>query len=242
MLGASTAAAPALRAPRRTRVSGRASARTAAAAASPHATPREGLAVSRRDIALGVLGASLLPLLPAGAAEPAAAAAADGAGRLALITGANSGIGYETALGLARAGYTPLLACRTVDKGKAAAARIAATVPGATVRVLDVPLELGNLRTVAAFADAVRATGEPLHLLVNNAVRVRLPCAAAVRARLRKAAADVGACRSHRVLLCAAAGHHGSAKGRDGGRARAALWREPPGACAREPAAAGLAC
>jgi NAD(P)-dependent dehydrogenase (short-subunit alcohol dehydrogenase family) len=135
------------------------------------------LALSRRQLALGALGASLLPLpLPAGAVEPAAAAAADGAGRLALVTGANSGIGYETALGLARAGYVPLLACRTVDKGRAAAARIAAAVPGAAVRVLEVPLELGELRSVAAYADAVRATGEPLHLLVNNAVRSCVCC------------------------------------------------------------------
>ena len=75
--------------------------------------------VSRRELGLGL--ASLLLALP----RPALAAgvASDvGAARVALVTGANTGIGFETALGLARSGFTTVLACRTVDKGKAAAA------------------------------------------------------------------------------------------------------------------------
>ncbi len=105
-----------------------------------------------------------------------------------LVTGANSGIGYETALGLARQGFACVLACRTVDKGRAAAARITAQVAGADVRVLDTPLELGDLRSVAAYADAFRATAQPLHVLINNAVRgAALRCERYVQARVMAA-------------------------------------------------------
>ena len=83
---------------------------------------------------------------------------------------------------MAARGFDTVVACRTVDKGRGAAARIASAVPGAKVRVLDAPLELADLRSVAAYAEAFKAAGLPLHLLINNAVR-RISCSAALSAR-----------------------------------------------------------
>ena len=86
-------------------------------------------------------------------------------GRRAVVTGASSGVGFETARALAGAGAAVVLAVRNVAKGNASAARIRAVHPDADVRVES--LELGSLASVAEFARRVGA--EPVHLLVNNA-------------------------------------------------------------------------
>jgi len=88
-------------------------------------------------------------------------------GRTAMITGGNSGIGFETARVLAQRGALLLLGCR--DKGKAhdAVVRIRAVAPGADVRV--VPLDLASLRSVRAAAAQVRSACEGIDLLINNA-------------------------------------------------------------------------
>jgi NAD(P)-dependent dehydrogenase (short-subunit alcohol dehydrogenase family) len=88
-------------------------------------------------------------------------------GRLAVVTGANTGLGFETARVLAARGASVVLAVRDTDKGKAAAARIAGTAPGATVTVQ--PLDLASLDSVRAAAGELRARHPRIDLLVNNA-------------------------------------------------------------------------
>ena len=151
-------------------LAGRASVRPArpARAEATEVPPRAEPRVSRRELGAGLAGVGLSLVAPrVSFAEEAAV----GGGRVALVTGANTGIGYETALGLARQGFAPLLACRTVEKAKAAAARIQAAVPGARVRVLDAPLELTSLQSVAAYADAVlRSDAQPAVVIANAGI------------------------------------------------------------------------
>ncbi|HEY8481039.1 MAG TPA: oxidoreductase [Spirillospora sp.] len=92
-------------------------------------------------------------------------------GRRAIVTGANSGVGYHTALELARHGAAVVLACRSAERGRAAADRITRTVPDADV-VLG-SLDLADLASVRAFA--ARYGEEPLDLLVNNAGVMAIP-------------------------------------------------------------------
>lgn len=94
-------------------------------------------------------------------------------GKLAYITGANSGIGYHAALELARAGCAVVLACRDLERGAAAKARILAAVPQAELEVEL--LDLANLESVEAAAERFLATGRALDLLINNAGVMALP-------------------------------------------------------------------
>ncbi|WP_078954459.1 MULTISPECIES: oxidoreductase [unclassified Streptomyces] len=86
-------------------------------------------------------------------------------GRLALVTGANSGIGYVTARELARRGAHVVLACRSQQRGQEALERLRAEVPGARaeLRLLD----LADLKSVRRFAEGWNH--DRLDLLVNNA-------------------------------------------------------------------------
>ncbi|HEV2244101.1 MAG TPA: SDR family NAD(P)-dependent oxidoreductase [Streptosporangiaceae bacterium] len=76
-------------------------------------------------------------------------------GRVAVVTGANTGLGFEIARVLAARGASVVLAVRDTDKGKQAAARIAGAAPGATVTVQ--PLDLASLESVRAAAAELRA-------------------------------------------------------------------------------------
>lgn len=95
------------------------------------------------------------------------------AGKLAVVTGANSGLGYETALALADAGAEVILAARSETKGREALARIRALSPAAMVR-LEL-LDLSVLDSVARFSARLVAEGKPLDLLINNAGVMALP-------------------------------------------------------------------
>lgn len=91
----------------------------------------------------------------------------DQSGRVALVTGANSGVGFETARQLAHRGAHVVMAVRSETKGKAAAAAIGEERPGASIEVRR--LDLADLTSVEAFADRFAAEGGELDLLVNNA-------------------------------------------------------------------------
>ena len=88
-------------------------------------------------------------------------------GRRAIVTGANSGIGYYTALELARHGAAVVLACRSRAKAEQAALHLGKEVPGASVEVAV--LDLASLQSVRSFAEIEMARAEPLDLLINNA-------------------------------------------------------------------------
>ncbi|WP_328633539.1 oxidoreductase [Streptomyces sp. NBC_00356] len=95
----------------------------------------------------------------------------DQQGRTAVVTGANTGIGYVTARELARAGAHVVLACRSEQRGVAALERLTSEVPGAQAEFAR--LDLGDLASVRAFAEA--REDRPLDLLVNNAGVMALP-------------------------------------------------------------------
>jgi NAD(P)-dependent dehydrogenase (short-subunit alcohol dehydrogenase family) len=88
----------------------------------------------------------------------------DQSGRVAVVTGANSGLGLATARELARAGARVVLACRSTEKGKDAASRIASLVPGADVQ--PAVLDLADLDSVRAFP---ASAPDRVDLLINNA-------------------------------------------------------------------------
>ena len=93
-------------------------------------------------------------------------------GKLAVVTGANSGIGLYTALELARAGSEVILTARSVAKGRAAVDHIRQQLPTAKVRAEI--LDLASLASVRSFA--AKISGEPkLDLLINNAGVMKIP-------------------------------------------------------------------
>jgi NAD(P)-dependent dehydrogenase (short-subunit alcohol dehydrogenase family) len=91
----------------------------------------------------------------------------DQTGRVAVITGANTGLGYETAAALADHGARVVLAVRNLDKGKDAAARITAQSPHAEVALQE--LDLTSLDAIRAAAEQLRAEHDRIDLLINNA-------------------------------------------------------------------------
>jgi NAD(P)-dependent dehydrogenase (short-subunit alcohol dehydrogenase family) len=94
----------------------------------------------------------------------------DLAGKRAIVTGANSGLGLRTALELTRHGASVVLACRSAERGEKALATIRAQAPDGDVTLGS--LDLADLASVRAFAEAHSG---PLDLLVNNAGVMALP-------------------------------------------------------------------
>lgn len=96
----------------------------------------------------------------------------DLAGRRMVVTGANTGLGFQSALAFARSGADVVLAVRNAAKGADAAARIVADTPAASVRVAS--LDLTDLASIRAFGVAEAAAG-PVDVLMNNAGVMLVP-------------------------------------------------------------------
>lgn len=91
----------------------------------------------------------------------------DQTGRIAVITGSNTGLGYETAAALAARGAHVVMAVRNLEKGKEAAARISAATPGAQLSLQE--LDLTSLASIRAAAEQLRSDYDRIDLLINNA-------------------------------------------------------------------------
>ena len=97
----------------------------------------------------------------------------DQTGRTILITGANSGIGYETARALTQRGAHVVLGCRTRNKADEAVARIDASNPSGTTEILE--MDLADLDSVADAAARFASGHERLDVLINNAGLMATP-------------------------------------------------------------------
>jgi len=97
----------------------------------------------------------------------------DQKGRIVIITGGNSGIGYEAGLALAGKNANVILAVRSVDKGEEAAQGIRQYYPQAQVSAMA--LNLADLKSVGAFAESFVSKYDHLDILINNAGVMALP-------------------------------------------------------------------
>ena len=88
-------------------------------------------------------------------------------GKIAIVTGANTGLGYETALGLASTGCKVIMACRNKDKAEKAMADIRKEIADAELEFIK--LDLNSLKSVRAFAKAYSEKHDQLDMLINNA-------------------------------------------------------------------------
>lgn len=96
-------------------------------------------------------------------------------GRIAIVTGANAGLGFQTALQLAQRGARVILACRSHERAKAAMRLLQEAVPEAVLEVAL--LDVGNLDSVKTFADDCHRRLPKLDLLCNNAGVIGIPYA-----------------------------------------------------------------
>ena len=97
----------------------------------------------------------------------------DQTGKVAIVTGANSGLGFETTRGLARKNATVIMACRDLKKGEAALEKIKREFPAARVELMQ--LDLADLDSVRRFADNFKQQYSRLDLLINNAGIMAIP-------------------------------------------------------------------
>jgi NAD(P)-dependent dehydrogenase (short-subunit alcohol dehydrogenase family) len=96
-------------------------------------------------------------------------------GKVIVVTGANSGIGFEAAKEFARKGAQTILACRSMDKAEVALALCQAEVPNAPAEIME--LDLASLASVRQFAGAFKAKYDRLDVLLNNAGIMMVPYA-----------------------------------------------------------------
>ena len=94
-------------------------------------------------------------------------------GRTAIVTGANSGLGYHTSRALAMKGARVIMACRNIQKGELARELILQDKPVVKPEVWK--LDLSDLGSVQAFADQFRSQADGLDLLINNAGLMAIP-------------------------------------------------------------------
>ncbi|MFN2137842.1 MAG: oxidoreductase [Candidatus Promineifilaceae bacterium] len=97
----------------------------------------------------------------------------DLSGKVIVVTGGNSGIGFEAAKEFARKGAHVILACRNMEKARSAMEEIVAEMPGASIEIMD--LDLASLDSVRQFAAAFKAQHDRLDILVNNAGIMMVP-------------------------------------------------------------------
>lgn len=113
-------------------------------------------------------------------------------GKTVIVTGANSGIGYETALELARKGATVVIACRSEARGKEAEKKITQALETTSTagRATFMQLDLSSLESVRTFAAAFKAAYDRLDLLINNAGVMAVPFAKTVDGNERQFATN----------------------------------------------------
>ena len=97
----------------------------------------------------------------------------DQSGKTVLVTGGNSGLGYETVLQLTRKGARVLMAARDRARGTAALERLAAEAPGSQAELAQI--DLADLTSVERFADGFLAGDQELDVLINNAGVMAIP-------------------------------------------------------------------
>ncbi|KAF9361015.1 hypothetical protein BGX26_006567 [Mortierella sp. AD094] len=106
--------------------------------------------------------------------DQAKASNTTGQPRIAIVTGGNTGLGYETAKALVEAGYTTIIACRSERKGEEAVDKIEEQT-GIKGKTLVMPLDLSALASVKAFAREFKAQYTHVDVLVNNAGMMDIP-------------------------------------------------------------------
>ena len=87
--------------------------------------------------------------------------------KIAIVTGANSGVGFHTTIGMAKAGFNVVMACRSRSKAEAARDEIVHQLADAKLEVMD--LDLSSAASVRAFAASFRERHDHLNVLINNA-------------------------------------------------------------------------
>ena len=97
----------------------------------------------------------------------------DQTGKIVIVTGANSGIGYETARALAKKGAAVVMACRNLEKGAVAVEKIRTVEAKSEIAVMQ--LDLADLSSVRRFADEFKAQYDRLDVLVNNGGIMAVP-------------------------------------------------------------------
>jgi NAD(P)-dependent dehydrogenase (short-subunit alcohol dehydrogenase family) len=91
----------------------------------------------------------------------------DQTGKIIVITGANSGLGFEASKELARKNATVIMTARNLEKGEAAANEIKDEIPTTNLEVMK--LDLSSLKSVQEFVDQFKGKHDKLHVLINNA-------------------------------------------------------------------------